>query len=1264
MEDVSPGAAADMEATAAASPQRGEEAEVEEKGKKGGGRFSKKKDKKKKAKKEKVKHSKEKSRSGTAPDVDVAQNGGEAAHNWDTSGWGHGDEGARDARQAEPADLHRRDSGIADTSRPPANVEGPAVADQADDDSSVNHRERSARRHDRPTSDVPSKSRSRSGSRKRLSSLFRRRGRSAAPDYDRSRSETDIRDGGDNGAGARETGGESEESGLKARNANSLDRGKLRHRASVDRRSSSSYSRQSASLERDAYRRFDPAKQPRDRLQNMTVKDALLEYRHRRLSSAERRRGERQRNVSASNSDLPLGESAASGSPTDPERDTGTTGAATLPRRSRPVRETSLLGDSPQGSEQRLRQSGIPDSEAMEDSFTRRNLGEQIQELCRTVNDGGEAERGGSREGHNDTNDSAVSHGGHSESPGNPGPPALLTDRGDILQGTAGGVSVSPSDTHFAPSPLEGQPADDQRVKPLGHFLQLRKSTPLYSNSPLARERRIGQSGESPPAASSPRGPPANDGVGKTDGAAVSPSSPNAQASSPSAGHIPHSGSLHKDATPVTSPEITVNPAQGALDSSVKMDSSMTMESSMVSSVDSGKRSSDQGFFSEPRDSDSESEVDMSGFSTPPEEPGTPRDSSRHSLSPTVFVSNVNNLLEVPNASKRSASVRVRRTEAPDAAPEASSAFSRSESSKSDSALMRKKGKRSSSSQDGQGGERYGKQDDAVDGKAVEQKTVPVMGTSVQQKYRRTFSPVRGGAKGRDDAALSPGTPVKEHMFSTSDQPVLYRAARGNSAGVSEAGPYQDPHKGQDAVDGREGEEREGGGKLQRGRSSQRQKGYVSSRSFRRKKEKDSKGDSSYKPASSEAVPNQHLCSADVDVEELNQRLAFQDKSIQTSDTLLNELIKNTKKRKHGFFSSNSKKSKAEPSRRVSEIPVGLPPPRYEEERLVDRPDTAGGSGYEDRRPSPSPAADADEVDGFHQRNEDDPEIAPLVDEAEEPVTEAQPDEAPSPPKKSRGTSLRAIVALKQRLSRNRQKKEGKKKKNKGGEEKDQEAGEDLPSDTFITIENELNLSKLAEIKETDILDDEIIEPDFGPALPKKQLRFDAVSSDEPIQSEEPLPPLTPASRRLTARRNSTRGRERRRKCIHCCKKFVAFLFSHIGLCSLVVGYTILGGIVFQALEGPHEQQVKVEVKKNREKLLDDIKSLATSFQLNEMSVHNLTLELNDHLLKYQKFIHEETTNHGWDGSENDPDVDDQPKQWSFASALLYAITVMTTIGE
>ncbi|OQV25261.1 hypothetical protein BV898_00945 [Hypsibius exemplaris] len=60
-------------------------------------------------------------------------------------------------------------------------------------------------------------------------------------------------------------------------------------------------------------------------------------------------------------------------------------------------------------------------------------------------------------------------------------------------------------------------------------------------------------------------------------------------------------------------------------------------------------------------------------------------------------------------------------------------------------------------------------------------------------------------------------------------------------------------------------------------------------------------------------------------------------------------------------------------------------------------------------------------------------------------------------------------------------------------------------------------------------------------------------------------------------------------KCRYYCKKFIAFLFSHIGLCGLVVAYVILGAITFSYLEADNERMVKVRVQGLHNSTLDEL---------------------------------------------------------------------------
>uniref|UniRef100_A0A915L6U7 Uncharacterized protein n=1 Tax=Romanomermis culicivorax TaxID=13658 RepID=A0A915L6U7_ROMCU len=44
-------------------------------------------------------------------------------------------------------------------------------------------------------------------------------------------------------------------------------------------------------------------------------------------------------------------------------------------------------------------------------------------------------------------------------------------------------------------------------------------------------------------------------------------------------------------------------------------------------------------------------------------------------------------------------------------------------------------------------------------------------------------------------------------------------------------------------------------------------------------------------------------------------------------------------------------------------------------------------------------------------------------------------------------------------------------------------------------------------------------------------------------------------------------------------KLVIAFLLSHVGLCILVIAYTIFGALIFQVVEGPFEVNFKKHVK-------------------------------------------------------------------------------------
>ncbi|XP_071094260.1 uncharacterized protein [Haliotis cracherodii] len=517
---------------------------------------------------------------------------------------------------------------------------------------------------------------------------------------------------------------------------------------------------------------------------------------------------------------------------------------------------------------------------------------------------------------------------------------------------------------------------------------------------------------------------------------------------------------------------------------------------------------------------------------------------------------------------------------------------------------------------------------------------VPVMGTSVQKKYKRTFSPKR-----------QESVPVPNHDKTTTDEGIdgdtckqpekkdhtqLSDSQKENKKEEEELqNTKREATKSPERADDTENntDNTEMNKALEnRGRESQKRR-RKTGRSFRRKREVDEEV--------IEAKTTQESEAEVVKGEEMSPVRLMYDKCTQTSEIDLSEKSKLFGKSKKN--NKKEKKEKEKEKKKLKDVASLVHDANKEEEKKLSKAEEPGNNKTVDNERE----ADNESEKQDSNKNSPEHETSPEITENEKNTPEN--DSKPKPKK----LSFTTLVFLKQRIASRRNKKVLEEKKNI--------SDQDPVKDMFL-IENEINLSKLADIKETDILDDEIIEPDVSLDLPRKQLRFEPVASDEPIQGEEPLPPLARSrTKRLSSRRESTM-REKRRKCLQCCKKATAFLFSHIGLCSLVVAYTIMGGFIFKAIEGPFENKVKTKIRETRIKMVDKMLQHATELSLSEIGHENFTAIVDQQLKDFQKTVFKETKDHGWDGKDKS-DADIPEMQWSFASSLLYAITVMTTIG-
>ncbi|CAF0806099.1 unnamed protein product, partial [Didymodactylos carnosus] len=160
----------------------------------------------------------------------------------------------------------------------------------------------------------------------------------------------------------------------------------------------------------------------------------------------------------------------------------------------------------------------------------------------------------------------------------------------------------------------------------------------------------------------------------------------------------------------------------------------------------------------------------------------------------------------------------------------------------------------------------------------------------------------------------------------------------------------------------------------------------------------------------------------------------------------------------------------------------------------------------------------------------------------------------------------------------------------------------------------------------------------------------------------------------------------RKEKCRHCLRVVSKITFSQLGLGGLVVGYVILGGLIFDAIESRHERERLEEKVRYRQNFVEQLYALAyTEFN----RVLNNTFELKYALWRGGLSRHDEK-NDGWQleveqhiwkkhvnnellkyfhAEEKSQYMDEQNQQsntmqvWTFSSAMLYAATVITTIG-
>ncbi|CAH1797994.1 unnamed protein product [Owenia fusiformis] len=136
---------------------------------------------------------------------------------------------------------------------------------------------------------------------------------------------------------------------------------------------------------------------------------------------------------------------------------------------------------------------------------------------------------------------------------------------------------------------------------------------------------------------------------------------------------------------------------------------------------------------------------------------------------------------------------------------------------------------------------------------------------------------------------------------------------------------------------------------------------------------------------------------------------------------------------------------------------------------------------------------------------------------------------------------------------------------------------------------------------------------------------------------------------------------KKKKKIGETCKKVLKFLFSHIGLCSMVVGYSVAGGFIFEHLEKHNEWTECVKARDQylpkENETIDRLMEIVTS----TLAVSKTEEEFNKTLRTFRLNVLEI----GYDGKDCDNmgEKGGPSFQWTFPGALLFSVTVITTIG-
>ncbi|EFX74663.1 hypothetical protein DAPPUDRAFT_324055 [Daphnia pulex] len=135
---------------------------------------------------------------------------------------------------------------------------------------------------------------------------------------------------------------------------------------------------------------------------------------------------------------------------------------------------------------------------------------------------------------------------------------------------------------------------------------------------------------------------------------------------------------------------------------------------------------------------------------------------------------------------------------------------------------------------------------------------------------------------------------------------------------------------------------------------------------------------------------------------------------------------------------------------------------------------------------------------------------------------------------------------------------------------------------------------------------------------------------------------------------SSASSSDPREKLKDCCRQFVAFMFTQVGVGALVVSYAIMGAFAFMAIEGESENSENNDhVAHLRSSCLSRLWNVTD--HLNVLEERKWKLDVRQVLLDHQQAM-ALAIKGGYDGRTNQ-------ERWTFPSALMFSLSVFTMIG-